>query len=45
MHYFKDANILDYFLASVNSRRSLTPLISCAALFNSKASKLDLHFA
>ncbi len=45
MDYFKDAKILDYFLASVNSGRSLTPLMSCAALFNSQAGKLDLHFA
>lgn len=45
MDYFKDAEVLDYFLATFNSGKSLTPLLSCAALLNREAGKLDLHFA
>lgn len=45
MDYFKDAKVLDFFFTSFNAGRSLTPLLSCAALFNSEAGKLDLHFA
>jgi hypothetical protein len=45
MDYFKNAKVLDYFMASINSGKSLTPLMSCAALHNSEAGKLDLHFA
>jgi hypothetical protein len=44
MEYFKNAKILDYFITSLNSGKILTPLLSCAALLNSEAGKLDLHF-
>lgn len=45
MDYFKNASVLDYFLASFNGGRSVTPLLSCAALYNKESGKLDLHFA
>ena len=35
---------MDFYLASVNSGKSVAPLLTFAAFYDSVSSKLDFHF-
>lgn len=44
LSYFEKAETIDYFFASNNSGKNVSPFLSCAALFNKETSDLHFHF-
>ena len=44
IQHYEDAELLEYFLATNKAGRSLTPLVSGAAMFDAGKQSLDIHF-
>jgi len=42
--YFEKSDIVDYFFASINSGKNVTPFVSSAALYNKETHCLHFHF-